>query len=272
MIVETKEKIQHVECFNGVVFCEALKKALKFVAKSEKNIRYSLHFVCFRVNKDGLTIASLDGKSLARFVFKGNFNFESDYLIKPKEIKEAFKELKKIKKKDTIEVVFTDEELEIKAVGNCFTFIKQDGKFPVLEQYIPQEYKLWLSVDRNEFIYALKSNEDFLKKEANDKSIPTRTILNVKNNKLSMESLDISIGGRRKKLSIIDCKTNTNKCYFCLNPKLLLDILKCSIAPTFTLKVMEHLLPCYIEDEYKNYKSDYVIMPMKDDERDFEIS
>ncbi|NPA55516.1 MAG: DNA polymerase III subunit beta [Epsilonproteobacteria bacterium] len=133
---------------NPILFIEGLKKT--FVTIDTNNAKYELNGALIDFDDTQTNIVSTDTKRLALFAIPNQK--QHPQIIIPKK---AIAEIKKLFL-DNFEVFVNDIQLAVKSNNITFFTNLINGVFPDYKRIIPTQYKYTLTLNKNDFIKAIK--------------------------------------------------------------------------------------------------------------------
>ncbi|MDP3997233.1 MAG: DNA polymerase III subunit beta [Candidatus Andersenbacteria bacterium] len=235
---------------SGTSFCDGLTRTMFAAARDET--RPEIRSVFIRVNKDKAIMAATDSFRLAEEEIEladgGDFLFL----------------LPLTTAQEVVRLFGGQEELELAPGDNHISFIGEgvelssrliEGKYPDYKQIIPSNFKVNGSVDKDEFIRALKTLMVFLPRD-------TRRVRFVV--KPEQEKIVLSVGGEggegRVDLSFIG-KGNDLDILF--NIQYLLEGMQYLPGEQATLRFVGSSEPAVFTPQGDSWKYTYVVMPIQ---------
>ena len=210
-------------------------------ATSLDESRPQLTGINFKIVGNELECNATDSYRLARKIITLNSTYAESYntIIKGKNIQEFVK----ILDEDDIEMSIFANKVIFKTGNLLFQTTVINGAYPSTANLIPKEFKLKVTVDKEEFLSVLaRVNVIAQEKEKNLVS------LEVKDKELEMKSSNLDIGGNNKEVMDIEKDTNEN-ITISFSSKYMMEALKTFTGDKITLNFLEEYSPIIIKDE-----------------------
>ncbi|WP_194192605.1 DNA polymerase III subunit beta [Clostridium chrysemydis] len=229
---------------------KSMIKATSF-AIAQDETRPILQGILFEIKDKNINLVALDGYRLAIKSEYIDSDLEKDVVIPGKTLNEVSKILED--SEDLVKITFTKNHI-------LFTFEKTrvisrllEGKFVNYKSLLPEEHKLEVLVDKQEFqngierasLMAKDGNNNLVKFEVEDESIIISS-----NSQLGKVREEVTINLQGEKIQIA------------FNSRYLLDVLKNLDEEEIVLEMTSSVSPCIIKGkEVDNYR--YLVLPVR---------
>ncbi|MCS7337179.1 MAG: DNA polymerase III subunit beta [Verrucomicrobiae bacterium] len=236
---------------------QALKRMLRQTsfAVSKDETRYVLNGVLFSFSGGHLTLVATDGRRLAHAQDDGELNGDAkgDFILPSK----AVEELNRLLSNDgEVEIRFTENHAEFvlrrqEAHPSTLTSKLIEGNYPNYKQVIPTEAKERITLDREEFMHALRRAEIMTSEKSNSVK------LTFSKNTLVITSNSPEYGEARESLAI---NYKGREFAIAFNPRYLIEPLSALDTDEIFFELTDELSPGVIKI---NGPFLYVVMPMR---------
>jgi DNA polymerase-3 subunit beta len=202
-------------------------------------------------NSSELTLTATDGYRLAeKKITKINKTNKINLIIPSQTITEVNRILND---QENIKINFNDEQISFNINGTNLTSRLIDGSYIKYHSLIPEKIKNTATVDKSNFIQAVKVAELFARESAESIIIKT----NQTDQMVEINSITSEFGDNNSKIEADVSTTST----ITLNAKYLLNALNCIEGETVNLSFSGKLTPMILTGEDQNYK--HIIMPVR---------
>jgi DNA polymerase-3 subunit beta len=209
-------------------------------AIDNNNPKFELNGALIDIKEDKINFVATDTRRLAISKIE-NINNKSNQIIVPKK---AIIEIQKLFF-DDCEIKYDDVNLVVKNKNYTFFTKLINGKFPDYARILPNNLKVTVKVNRNQFIDAIKLIT----------SLKPNIKITFLQNSIILESLDEDSEAKTQIEEHLDI---TEPFYFAVNSKYLLDFLSSSNSEKFQIGFNETRLPFALKDN--NFTT--IIMPV----------
>lgn len=243
--------------FNNIeplVFKEMIDKTIFSISTDET--KYNLTGIYFKSEESNiLTMVSTDGHRLSMIKKKLKNNINSNFsegFILPKK---GIYEIKKLTEDndEDFKIGISDNNFVVNSGDTTLVMRLVDGEFPDYSRVVPQKMEKPASINREEFLHALRR----ISVLSSEKSRGIK--IKLENNILELSSSNPDLGDAREEL---DMTYSGPEITIGFNAKYILDILQVMNDEFIQLHLKDNLSPGLIEaDKNKDFFS--VIMPMR---------
>ncbi|MCD4693951.1 DNA polymerase III subunit beta, partial [bacterium] len=255
--VETSENYK----VNIKDFKKALSKVVFSTSTSESRIE--LTGILFTIKQGELIMASTDSYRLSekKIKIKTEENSEKSVIVPSKTIQEILRILSNLGEDDEIgqgedmDIFISDSQVLFKTEKTELVSRLIEGQYPDYKQIIPKDSKTKSTINRQEFLQAVKASALFSKVGINDISIDFPKDKN--------QTIISSVSGQTGENVVeIDSQTKGEDNSIIVNYQYLLDGLKNMEDENVEIFIIDNNTPCIIKPkEEENYL--YIIMPIK---------
>lgn len=240
--------------FQGNVLGEALQSVV--IATQYTDIRPEISGVLFRFHEGGVTFVATDSFRLSEYILSSKElpAHGIDAIVPLRTTEEALRIAQGGGKEFTVEVLVDSNQIFFRTATTRVISRLIDGRFPEYHAIIPKEVKNEATIDREEFMRAIKLTSSFAGR-AND------ITLSISENKKSLEisSSDAALGENRYQIPV---KVKGEKFSVAFNWRYLLDGLKIYQGTHIALGVNAPDRPVVMRDPGMPHLT-YVVMPIK---------
>lgn len=244
---------------------EELKQALAQVifSVSTTETRVELSGVLFDLTEDKLTLVATDSYRLAERTISINTNGSAAkrIIVPAKTIQELIRVLSTIKdeavaEKETMVEMYVSDNQILFTVGSVELISRLiEGQYPDYQQIIPSNSATQVSINRAEFIRAVKAASIFSKTGINDINLD----FPVSKKRVTITSESSQVG---ENTAEIEADTAGKDNGIVVNYRYLLDGLNNIESENIYLEIIDSATPCIMHPE-KNKDYLYIIMPIK---------
>lgn len=233
-----------------------LAEALPYVSFSVSvdESRPILNGVLFDFFQDKIKLVSTDSYRLSEKIIEVKTDIKENIsvVVPQKAVQELLRMLSEIN--EELEVLLTEEQILFKTTNIELTSRLIEGKYPDYEQIIPESWQTKLTLNRNEFISAIKTVSLFAREAAGNIKLEAN-----KGGGLVVKSMATQIGEAQ---SIVDAQAEGEEIEIAFNAKYLLDVLNVLESETVVCLLNGSLNPAVIRGETeKDYT--HIIMPLR---------
>lgn len=198
----------------SIAIIEAINKTL--FAVSGDTLRPAMTGVYFELSKSGLTFVSTDAHRLVKLVRADiNCPAESGFIVPKKPLQQLRTTLPP--DDSQLELSYNDSHLFIKSEKVSMSCRLIDARFPDYKAVVPTDNPYKLTINRNDFISALRRVSIFANKTTN------QVVLEINGNSLTMSAQDIDFSYEGKET--LNCQYNGEDMKIAFNAKLMVEML-----------------------------------------------
>jgi DNA polymerase-3 subunit beta len=230
---------------------ELIRKTLFAVSRDET--RYALGGVLFHVKKKEITAVATDGRRLAKVRReKGkDGKIEKELILPAKAVSEINRLMEDTEEEVKVSIGKNEVTFEFNEIIFMARFLK--GKFPEYENVIPKTHNIKLSMNREEFLSAIRRVSLLASEKSNSVKLnlyPKKVVLTASTPELgeASEEMDVSYDGEEEVMAF--------------NPAFLMDFLRNETCEEIYFYIINPVSPAMLrpkdEEDYL-----YVIMPIK---------
>ncbi|WP_315071780.1 DNA polymerase III subunit beta [uncultured Clostridium sp.] len=220
-------------------------------AIAQDETRPILQGILFEVKSKNLNLVALDGYRLAIRSEFLDTDIDIEVVIPGKTLNEVSKILEDVD--DIVDITFTNNHILFNLERTRIISRLLEGKFINYNSLLPQEYKLFVNVKRQELQNAIE-RASLMAKDGNTNLIK----LDLQQDNLIITS-NSQLGKVREEISI---KLQGEEVQIAFNSKYLLDVLKNVEEDEVIMKMTSSISPCVIEEK-DNENSKYLVLPVR---------
>lgn len=239
-----------------------LKKMIRdvlFAASPPREDNPILTGVLMKLEKDVMTLVTLDGYRLASRISKTSKSSASRSLILPAK---ALSELSKTLEDSTenVEIFFGEHQVSFKVKETLFFSRLLDGKFPQYERVIPKKLDLEVKVNREALLQALRRASIL----AQERESPRLVKMQLSGNKLSItaNTQDLGQAYEEVKVEVKNSGETKGEVGIAFNSKYLIDALTVLESEKVRFELNSPVDAGVLREE-KGEESLYVVMPVR---------
>lgn len=208
----------------------------------------------WEIDPEYLQVVSTDGYRLSRKRVKNPGWDQSSFLVPAKIMREIARIIGKNKQKKVSLCVTGDGVLAVSAGEYEFTMRLIEGNFPAYRNILPASFACAMSMEREEFVAAMKSVMVFSRESSGVVKLKKT------DSELSLAAASAALGSGEAVVSIFDVEGGENAIAF--NGKYLLDVFSSLHAQTLRFQMNESLKPGLFTIE-KDDSFLYLVMPFR---------
>lgn len=220
-------------------------------AIAQDETRPILQGILFEVKNRNLNLVALDGYRLA---IKSEFldsDIEIEVVIPGKTLNEVSKILEDVD--NIVDITFTNNHILFNLEKTKIISRLLEGKFINYNSLLPQEHRLFVTVNRQELQNSIE-RASLMAKEGNTNLIK----LDIQQDNLIISS-DSQLGKVREEISM---KLQGEEIQIAFNSRYLLDVLKNMEDDEVVMKMTSSISPCVIEEK-DNENAKYLVLPVR---------
>ena len=220
-------------------------------AIAQDETRPILQGILFEVKNKNLNLVALDGYRLAVKSEYLDSDIEIEVVIPGKTLNEVSKILEDVD--DIVDITFTNNHILFNLEKTKIISRLLEGKFINYNSLLPQEHKLFVTVNRQELQNSIE-RASLMAKEGNTNLIK----LDIQQDNLIISS-NSQLGKVREEISM---KLQGDEIQIAFNSRYLLDVLKNMEEEEVVLKMTSSISPCVIEEK-NNENAKYLVLPVR---------